>query len=105
MVGDPEAVLNRCATALIEGRERPIDDDYKSAFRYACNELGGLGERLVALCDWRLSPQKFPPGYQFNSQNINFPLRILRTFPGVRAGPREGFSRGLRPGVPEQWKT
>ena len=78
MVGDPEAVLNRCATALVEGRERPIDEDYKTAFRYACAELGGLGERLVALCDWRLPPQKFPPGYQFNSQNINFPLSGYR---------------------------
>lgn len=78
MVGDPEAVLNRCSSALVEGHDRPIDDDYKVAFRYACNELGGLGERLVALCDWRLPPKKFPPGYQFNSQNINFPLSGYR---------------------------
>jgi sodium/potassium-transporting ATPase subunit alpha len=78
MVGEPETVLNRCATALVNGRERNIDGDYVRAFRYACAELGGLGERLVALCDWRLPPQKFPPGFQFNAENINFPLSGFR---------------------------
>ena len=48
-----QAVLSRCATALVDGQERPVDENYKSAFRYACEELGGLGERLVAFCDYR----------------------------------------------------
>ena len=48
------------------------------SFRYACEELGGLGERLVALCDYRLPPRKYPPGFQFNSSNINFPLSGFR---------------------------
>ena len=48
-----QAVLSRCGTALVDGQERPVDENYKSAFRYACEELGGLGERLVALCDYR----------------------------------------------------
>ena len=33
MVGEPEAVLQRCGTALVEGQERPVDENYKSAFR------------------------------------------------------------------------
>ncbi len=78
MVGDPETVLNRCSTALLSGQERPIDEDYKAAFRYACAELGGLGDRLVALCDWRLPVRKFPPGFSFSTNKINFPLSGFR---------------------------
>ncbi len=53
MMGDPETVLNRCSSALVNDQERNIDDDYVQAFRFACAELGGLGERLVALADIR----------------------------------------------------
>ena len=34
MFGEPETVLNRCSTALIQGQERNIGDDYRNAFRY-----------------------------------------------------------------------
>jgi sodium/potassium-transporting ATPase subunit alpha len=78
MYGDPQTVLNRCTTALVQGHERNIDDDYKNAFHYACTELGGLGERMVALADFRLPPRRFPPGFSFSSQNINFPLSGFR---------------------------
>ncbi|TRY70575.1 hypothetical protein TCAL_08725 [Tigriopus californicus] len=78
LVGDPEAILNRCSSAYVNGQERSIGDDYIAAFRYACTELGGLGERLVALADSRLSPQKYPPGFAFDSNNINFPLTGFR---------------------------
>ena len=47
-------------------------------FRYACAELGGLGERLVAFCDYRLPPKRFPPGFAFSSHQINFPLSGFR---------------------------
>lgn len=78
MLGDPETVMTRCATALVSGQERTIDEDYRAAFRYACAELGSLGERLVALCDWRLPIRKFPPGYSFTTNKINFPLSGFR---------------------------
>eukprot|EP00095_Tigriopus_kingsejongensis_P006796 snap_masked-scaffold1064_size65302-processed-gene-0.1 protein:Tk06796 transcript:snap_masked-scaffold1064_size65302-processed-gene-0.1-mRNA-1 annotation:"sodium potassium-transporting atpase subunit alpha-like isoform x2" len=78
LIGDPEAILNRCASAFVNGQERSIDDDYITAFRYACSELGGLGERLVALADSRLPPMKYPPGFAFDPNNINFPLSGFR---------------------------
>ena len=53
MFGEPETVLNRCTDALVQGHSRPIDEDYKMCFRDACTQLGGLGERLIALCDYR----------------------------------------------------
>ena len=34
MFGEPETVLNRCSTALVQGQERNIGDDYRNAFRY-----------------------------------------------------------------------
>jgi len=71
--------LNRCASALVDGQERPIGDDYVAAFRFASAELGGLGERLVALADCRLPPEKYPPGFQFNAMGaVNFPLSGFR---------------------------
>ena len=38
---------------MVQGQERNIDEDYRTAFRFACAQLGGLGERLIALCDFR----------------------------------------------------
>jgi len=78
MFGEPETVLNRCSTRLIQGQERDIEDDYRDAFRYACTEIGSLGERLIAVADWRLPPRRFPPGFQFSAQNVNFPLSGFR---------------------------
>ena len=79
MYGDPETVLNRCATALIDGHERNIDDSYRDAFRYACATLGSLGEKLFAFADWRLPPRRFPPGFSFSSgPPPNFPLSGFR---------------------------
>ena len=46
--------------------------------RYACTEIGSLGERLIAVADWRLPPRRFPPGFQFSAQNVNFPLSGFR---------------------------
>ena len=78
MVGAPELILQRCATALVNGHERQVDQDYKNAFFYAVNELGNLGETVVAICDARLPPRKFPPGFQFNPNQVNFPITGYR---------------------------
>ena len=63
-------MLQRCGSALINGQERQIDQDYKNAFFYAMTELAGLGETVVALCDARLPPNRFPPGFQFNTHQV-----------------------------------
>ena len=78
MVGAPELILQRCASALVHGQERQIDQDYKNAYFYAVNELGNLGETVVAVCDARLPPRKFPPGFQFNPHQVNFPITGYR---------------------------
>jgi len=78
MIGAPELVLQRCSMALVQGQERPVDQDFKNAFFYACNELTGLGETVVALADARFPTARFPPGFQFNSHHVNFPINGYR---------------------------
>jgi len=78
MIGAPELILQRCSMALLNGKDRPIDQDYKNAFFFAVNELASLGETVVAVCDARFPPQKFPPGYKFNPHQVNFPLSGYR---------------------------
>ena len=78
MVGAPELILQRCGSALVAGQERPVDQDYKNAYFYAVNELANLGETVVAICDARLPPRQFPPGFQFNPHQVNFPITGYR---------------------------
>ena len=47
MKGAPERILDRCATILIHGEEKPLNEEWKQAFNQAYLELGGLGERVL----------------------------------------------------------
>ena len=40
--------------------------------------MGSLGERVLGFCDTRLSTTKYPKGYHFDSEEINFPVDNLR---------------------------
>ena len=52
--------------------------DWRAQFQNAYMELGSLGERVLGFCDYRLPMSKFPPGYQFDSDQVNFPVDNLR---------------------------
>ena len=56
----------------------PLDDDRKKEFNQAYEKLGGMGERVIGFSDLKLPIDKFPPGFIFNSDDINFPLGNLR---------------------------
>ena len=47
MKGAPERILDRCSTILLNGQEKPLDQEMKDAFNNAYLELGGLGERVL----------------------------------------------------------
>lgn len=47
MKGAPERILDRCGTILMDGKEYPLDENFKDAFNSAYLELGGLGERVL----------------------------------------------------------
>lgn len=79
MKGAPERILDRCSTILMNGEELPLDDRLKAAFEKAYLELGGLGERVLGFCDYKLPTDQFPPGFQFKiDEDLNFPTEGLR---------------------------
>merc|ERR1712233_216933 len=78
MKGAPERILQRCASIVIDGTERPMTQEWKDAFESAYMELGGLGERVLGFCDFMLPEDKYPKGYPFDPDEENFPLEGLR---------------------------
>uniref|UniRef100_A0A8C0J1U2 Sodium/potassium-transporting ATPase subunit alpha n=1 Tax=Chelonoidis abingdonii TaxID=106734 RepID=A0A8C0J1U2_CHEAB len=77
MKGAPERILDRCSSILIHGKEQPLDEEAKDAFQNAYLELGGLGERVLGFCHLALSDDQFPEGFQFDTDEINFPVENL----------------------------
>ncbi|XP_022254094.1 sodium/potassium-transporting ATPase subunit alpha-like isoform X1 [Limulus polyphemus] len=78
MKGAPERVLDLCTTIYINGKDKILDEDMKEAFNNAYLELGGLGERVIGFCDFKLPADKFPPGYPFDADEQNFPMGNMR---------------------------
>merc|ERR1719189_618982 len=78
MKGAPERIVDRCSTIVIDGKELPMTEEWKNAFETAYMELGGLGERVLGFCDYMLPADKYPNGYPFDADDVNFPLEGLR---------------------------
>ncbi|XP_037803133.1 sodium/potassium-transporting ATPase subunit alpha-like isoform X6 [Penaeus monodon] len=78
MKGAPERILERCSTIYINGEEKALDEEMKEAFNNAYLELGGLGERVLGFCDYMLPTDKYPLGYPFDADAVNFPVHGLR---------------------------
>ena len=78
MKGAPERILERCSSIYMDGADLELSDFWKSQFNNAYLELGGLGERVLGFCDLRLDPKKYPRGYKFDNEEINFPIKDLR---------------------------
>merc|ERR1712055_1161317 len=78
MKGAPERILERCSTIVVDGREMPLSEEWKNSFETAYKELGGLGERVLGFCDFMLPADKYPNGYPFDADDVNFPVDGLR---------------------------
>ena len=78
MKGAPERILDRCSTILVHGEEKPLDDEWKESFNNAYMELGGLGERVLGFCDFKLDPEKYGDDFEYDPDEVNFPLEGLR---------------------------
>merc|ERR1712066_200460 len=63
---------------IVEGREMPLSGEWKNSFETAYMELGGLGERVLGFCDFMLPADKYPIGYPFDPDDVNFPVEGLR---------------------------
>lgn len=77
MKGAPERILDRCSSILLHGKEQPLDEELKDAFQNAYLELGGLGERVLGFCHLSLPDEQFPEGFQFDTDDVNFPVDNL----------------------------
>merc|ERR1712062_716968 len=78
MKGAPERILQRCSTIHIDGKDVELTEEWKDNFENAYMELGGLGERVLGFCDFRLDDKKFPDGFAFDPDEVNFPIDNLR---------------------------
>jgi sodium/potassium-transporting ATPase subunit alpha len=78
MKGAPERILDHCSTIFVNGEERPLDQHWKDAFNTTYMELGSLGERVLGFCDFVLPVDKYPIGFPFDIEDVNFPLTGLR---------------------------
>uniref|UniRef100_A0A672MFX9 Sodium/potassium-transporting ATPase subunit alpha n=1 Tax=Sinocyclocheilus grahami TaxID=75366 RepID=A0A672MFX9_SINGR len=72
MKGAPERILDCCSTILQQGKEQPMDEELKEAFQNAYLELGGLGERVLGFCHLFMPEDKYPKGFAFDTDDINF---------------------------------
>ncbi|EPY88987.1 sodium/potassium-transporting ATPase subunit alpha-2 precursor, partial [Camelus ferus] len=77
MKGAPERILDRCSSILVQGKEIPLDKEMQDAFQNAYLELGGLGERVLGFCQLNLPSGKFPRGFKFDTDELNFPTEKL----------------------------
>merc|ERR1739844_594917 len=78
MKGAPERILERCSTIHVKGQDLPMDQQWKDRFNAAYMNLGGMGERVLGFCDSQLPADKFPQGFGFDTNDVNFPLEGLR---------------------------
>uniref|UniRef100_A0A8C7XXC6 Sodium/potassium-transporting ATPase subunit alpha n=1 Tax=Oryzias sinensis TaxID=183150 RepID=A0A8C7XXC6_9TELE len=77
MKGAPERILDRCSTIMIQGKEQPMDDEMREAFQNAYLELGGLGERVLGFCHLFMPEDKYPKGFAFDTDDVNFSTENL----------------------------
>jgi sodium/potassium-transporting ATPase subunit alpha len=78
MKGAPERIIDRCTTILVDGEEKEMTQEWKDRFNVAYMDLGGMGERVLGFCDFDLDTEKFPKGFAFDNEDINFPIEGLR---------------------------
>lgn len=76
--GAPEKIMDMCSTIFINDREESIDNNWFEVFNATYMEFGGMGERVIGLCDLPLPRSQFPRGFQFDVEQINFPINKLR---------------------------
>jgi len=78
MKGAPEKIFDHCTTYLHNGEDKKIDNDFRKKFDNIYEELGGMGERVLGFCDNKLSTSKFPSGFKFDTDDVNFPMEDNR---------------------------
>ena len=77
MKGAPERILEKCSTLILNGQVKEITDEWKQKFNTVYDTLGGLGERVLGFSELCLPSDIYYPGYEFDPEEINFPMDNL----------------------------
>ncbi|CAF3870322.1 unnamed protein product [Rotaria sordida] len=78
MKGAPEQILERCSSIFINGANIEMNNYWRSEFQRSYMELASMGESVLGFCDLHLSSHDYPKDYQFDGEQVNFPLDNLR---------------------------
>lgn len=94
MKGAPERVLNRCSTYRKGDEVFPVTDAFKEEFQQKYEYFAGNGLRILAVGKRSLEKDKFPLGFEFKSNEPNFPTDGLEFlgFVCLRDPPKPGVS-------------
>ncbi|KAJ2949492.1 hypothetical protein O0L34_g15415 [Tuta absoluta] len=95
MKGGPEIVLEHCTTVFASSEINEMSVQVVKQLKENFIKMANMGERVIGYGDLWLSKSKFPKGFQFDTQNINFPLEGLRFLGAI------SMIDPARPEVPE----
>ncbi|CAH2039587.1 unnamed protein product, partial [Iphiclides podalirius] len=95
--GAPECILSRCTAVVMENGNVNITNEVKKAADNATEDLANTGERVLAFADLILDPKEFPMSFDFDTEEINFPLEGLRLIGiiGLKDPPRDEVRQAI----------
>jgi hypothetical protein len=101
MKGAPERIIARCSKIMVEGKvlfdnnwhcvlhfamtvcllqEVKMTGTHRDKFHEAYEVLAGHGERVLGFAHFELDPDRFPPTFEFDPDNHNFPVVCAQCF-------------------------
>ncbi|KAJ2944392.1 hypothetical protein O0L34_g18402 [Tuta absoluta] len=98
MKGAPESLVQRSSSISADKKTIDLTKDMKSTIEKAVVGLADTGERVLAFADMDMDPKKFPLNFQFDTENVNFPLDNMRLLGlmGLKDPPREEVSTAIQ---------
>ncbi|CAH0729793.1 unnamed protein product, partial [Brenthis ino] len=91
MKGAPEYILSRCSTVASNENNLNMTTGILEAVNKAIENLANTGERILAFADYTLDSKEYPLNFEFDTENLNFPIDKLRFLGllGLKDPPRE----------------
>ncbi|XP_075979241.1 sodium/potassium-transporting ATPase subunit alpha-like [Anticarsia gemmatalis] len=91
MKGAPECIFARCTTLATGSKDAAMTNEMKVTAEKAAENLATTGERVLAFADLVLDPKQYPLDYEFDADDVNFPIQNLRFLGvmGLMDPPRE----------------
>jgi sodium/potassium-transporting ATPase subunit alpha len=74
MKGAPERVLARCDRVMIDGKIVPLEGEVLEQIVSMQQQCSADGLRVLGFAELELDPEKFPKGFKYETENVNFPV-------------------------------